>query len=581
MFRIRLVHDDTTPANKQVIAAAEAILRAQFSGLPEGDFDKLSGQLRDPLSHQFRSVLFAAEDARGALKGFALMLHAPDLDFAYLEYLSAAPGDTGGGIGGALYERVREEASALGVVGLFYECLPDDPALSPDPQQRAQNAARLKFYERYGARPIIGTAYETPVKPGDTDPPYLVYDDLGTGRVLSRELGRSVARAILERKYGALCPPSYVEQVVSSFIDDPVRLRPARYPGKANGGQPILQRARQIALIINDKHQIHHVHERGYVQAPVRIESILNEIRPTELFEECQVREFNEAHIRAVHQADFVDYLKLACAQVPEGKSIYPYVFPIRNQARPPKDLPLRAGYYCIDTFTPLHRNAWPAAKRAVDCALSGARLLLEGYRVAYALVRPPGHHAEHKSFGGFCYLNSAAIAANYLSHYGRVALLDVDYHHGNGHQDIFYGRGDVLTISLHGHPRTTYPYFSGFDDEVGEGEGLGYNLNIPLREGLDGAAYRDALDQALKRVRGFRPRYLIVSLGLDTAKGDPTGTFTLRATDFDANGRRIGVLGPTLVVQEGGYRTRSLGVASRHFFTGLWSASVRAVQPR
>ncbi len=136
--------------------------------------------------------------------------------------------------------------------------------------------------------------------------------------------------------------------------------------------------------------------------------------------------------------------------------------------------MPVRAGYYCIDTFTPLNRNAYTAAKGAVDCALTAASQILTGYRISYALVRPPGHHAESKVFGGFCYFNSSAMAANYLSVHGRVAVLDVDYHHGNGTQDIFYQRDDVLTVSIHGHPSFAYPYFSGFSEETGEEKGLG-----------------------------------------------------------------------------------------------------------
>jgi len=153
------------------------------------------------------------------------------------------------------------------------------------------------------------------------------------------------------------------------------------------------------------------------------------------------------------------------------------------------------------------------------------------------------------------------------------VALLDIDYHHGNGSQDIFFGRSDVLTVSLHGAPRLTYPYFSGFPDERGTGEGLGFNVNLPLPEGTGGEEYRSVLRGALQRVRRFAPRYLVVSLGLDTAKGDPTGSFTLRTPDFHWNGHLIGQLGPaTLVVQEGGYRTRSIGANARSFFQGLAS---------
>ena len=187
------------------------------------------------------------------------------------------------------------------------------------------------------------------------------------------------------------------------------------------------------------------------------------------------------------------------------------------------------------------------------------------------SLVRPPGYHAERRAFGGFCYFNFAA-AAHYLSSFGNVAILDLDYHHGNGQQDIFYERSDILTLSIHGHPRFAYPYFSGFEDEKGSGTGAGFNVNYPLPEGIDGEKYREVLEKSLKNIRKFDPDFLIIALGLDTARGDPTGTWTLQARDFEENGKMVGRLHlPTLVIQE--YNSRNLGVNARHFFVGLWNA--------
>ncbi len=579
MFRIRRVYDDLLPADKETLRQVKRILKAQFSGLERQEIESLGEKLRNPFKQRFRSVLFVAEQHLRKVIGFALVMYEPELSFFYLDFIAADPEIKIHGVGGALYQTVRDEARSLGVKGIFFECLPDEPGEGRTPEVLKQNRARLRFYERFGARPLVNTGYEMPVKPGDKDMPHLVFDGLDGPRSLRRAYARKVIRAVLERKYGHLCPPEYVQAVVRSVRDDPVQIRPPRYvktPGTVREVGPVV-RADLITLVVNDRQAIHHVHDRGYVEAPVRISRIMRELSKTSLFEIVKPEEYPLTWIKAVHDADFVEYLRRMCLRVPEGKSVYPYVFPIRNSTRPPKEMPVRAGYYCIDTFTPLNRNAYFAAKRAVDCTLTAAKRVLEGSRLAYALVRPPGHHAERRVFGGFCYFNNNAVAANFLSAHGKVAILDLDYHHGNGQQSIFYERSDVFTVSIHGHPSFAYPYFSGFAEEVGKGPGKGHNLNLPLHEEVDGPHYRKALERALKAIQSFRPSFLVVALGLDTARGDPTGTWNLMAKDFEQNGFEVGSLRlPTLVVQEGGYRTRTLGINARNFFKGLSNGARR-----
>jgi acetoin utilization deacetylase AcuC-like enzyme/GNAT superfamily N-acetyltransferase len=577
MFRIRRIYDNLLPADRDAIRQVQEILSTVIEGVHPDEVEQLPERLRNPFRERFLTTLFIAEKPPGRVQGFALLLHDPALRFAFLDYIAAAPGTSGRGVGGALYGRLLEEVRNLRMRGLFFEALPDDPEICRRPEKLKENADRLRFYESFGARVVAGTAYETPVGPGDPCPPYLVFDDLGTGEPLRRDFARRVVRAVLERKYGYLCPPQYVERVVASFRDDPVRLREPSAPRKAPPRPAASAAQAPIRMVVNDRHSIHHVRERGYVEAPVRVVSILNQLDGSGLVQRIEPRAYPESCIRAVHDPGLVDYLRRACAAAPEGKSVYPYIFPIRNAARPPRDLSVQAGYWCIDTFTPIHRNAYLAARRGVDCTLTAADEILAGRRFAYALVRPPGHHAERRAFGGFCYFNNAAVAAQYLSSHGPIAILDVDYHHGNGQQDIFWDRDDVLTVSIHGDPSFAYPYFSGFEDERGGGPGEGFNLNLPLPELVDGPAYRVALERALERIAAFRPLIVIVALGFDPAKGDPTGTWLLTARDFAANGRMIGGLGlPTLVVQEGGYRTRTLGLNARSFFEGFLAGALR-----
>ncbi|MBN2399899.1 MAG: histone deacetylase family protein [Candidatus Aminicenantes bacterium] len=573
MFRIRKIYDLHTPGNRKALDQALAILRSHFTAVKPEKVNEITARIENPIKYKFQAVLFVAEDEKNKVKGFAIMLAAADLKFAFLDFIATRKGILASGIGSAIYQRIREEAEAMGAVGLFFECLPDDEILCRMPRLIKENKARLKFYEKFGARPIQGTKYETPVKEGDLCPPYLVFDDLGRGAPLARDMAQMIVKAILERLYGNYCPPDYVQMVVDSIVDDPVRIRPPRYSKKNPSSLETTLRIknRRIMLIVSEGHQIHHIRERGYVESPVRINSILAEINKTDFFVRVPTEPYPEKFIRDVHSSNLVGFIKKVSKEIDPGTSLYPYVFPIRHPDRPPKEFWVTAGYYCIDTFTPLSRYTYQAARRAVDCALTGVDLLLQGQPLAYALVRPPGHHAESRVFGGFCYFNSAAVAAQYLSRFSRVAILDLDYHHGNGTQEIFYRRKDVLTVSIHGNPSFAYPYFSGFRKERGMGSGMGYNLNIPLPENLSGVEYHMALKKALNRVADFRPEFLVIPFGADTANGDPTGTWSLKAADFHANGIMIGAMRlPKLVIQEGGYRTRQLGVNVLAFLEGL-----------
>ncbi|TFG48132.1 MAG: N-acetyltransferase, partial [Candidatus Brocadiia bacterium] len=202
MFRIRRIFDDVLPANRHALESVQNILRIQFYGLSQSKIDRIPDLLRNPFVYDFRSILYIAEEPSSSkVKGFALLCHDPKLRFCYLDYLATEKHTIGRGIGGALYERVREEAALLKVTGLFFECLPDDPALCKNPDILKLNKTRLRFYETFGARPIANTAYETPVNPQGDNAPYLVFDDLSQQVTLSRDYVRQIVKSILNRKY--------------------------------------------------------------------------------------------------------------------------------------------------------------------------------------------------------------------------------------------------------------------------------------------------------------------------------------------------------------------------------------------
>jgi len=283
--------------------------------------------------------------------------------------------------------------------------------------------------------------------------------------------------------------------------------------------------------------------------------------------------------VSAVHAADYLDFLESAWREwrkVGGAPEVIPNVHPARGLASMPSGIVGRAGFHQADTACPIGEHTWVAALSAAQCAAHAARLVHAGEPVAYALSRPPGHHAFSDMAGGFCYLNNTAIAAEVLARQGlRVAILDVDVHHGNGTQAIFYRRRDVLHVSIHRDPGHYYPYFWGYGHERGEADGVGFNLNLPQPPGTGDDAYGVALEDAKGAIRRFMPDALVVALGLDTFEGDPLQGMRITTGGFERIGASVAALGlPVVLVQEGGYPCPELGANLEHFLGGFEAGS-------
>jgi acetoin utilization deacetylase AcuC-like enzyme len=314
------------------------------------------------------------------------------------------------------------------------------------------------------------------------------------------------------------------------------------------------------------------------VERPARAERILSALTADGGFHLEAPTAHGRAPIQAVHAHGMIRLLEEASRQAGDTE-LFPDSFRHAGFAvsgREPEDLNGRLGWWCFDTGTPILAGSYAAARAAVDAALTAADLVLDGERAAYALCRPPGHHAAHAMYGGFCYFNNAAIAAEYVGRRTRqrVAILDLDYHHGNGTQQIFYAREDVLYVSLHADPPRAFPYFSGHADETGTGPGLGATRNLPLPSGTTDAEYLVALDQALEYLQPRAAGVTIVSLGIDTYVHDPLGDFALTTAAYAECGRRLNAVGTNvLVLQEGGYYLPDLGENVRQFLLALRGA--------
>jgi acetoin utilization deacetylase AcuC-like enzyme len=295
----------------------------------------------------------------------------------------------------------------------------------------------------------------------------------------------------------------------------------------------------------------------------------------------------SSAAIAQIHSTRYVDFLRTAWLQWlaldgnNQGAQPFPSVWPVRGLRSDlePTNFIAKLGLYSMDNGTPLDAGTWSVTKKAADAGVHAAQLIcsngLGRERAVFCATRPPGHHAGADFMGGYCFLNHAAIAAQALRNFGhaKVAIVDVDFHHGNGTQEIFYARGDVFYASIHGDPRTEYPFYLGYADERGIGEGSGANFNIPLAARTDSTDWFAAFSLTFVQVQQFQPSALVISLGLDTFADDPIANFNLSSLDYIELGRRIaGLKLPTIFILEGGYAAQSLGVNAVNVIEGFES---------
>lgn len=332
-------------------------------------------------------------------------------------------------------------------------------------------------------------------------------------------------------------------------------------------------------------HQLHAPNEivvRGTVvpnlESPARAEALLASLL-AEGHERVTPEGWDGRWISAVHDLGYLGFLESAYERwqtVPNAsRLIHAHAFAHHSARVRPQSIQGQVGFYLAGGSSPIAEGTWQAALGSAHAALEASKLVLQGEREAYALCRPPGHHAYSDFGGGFCYLNNVAIAANYLARQlGRVAILDIDTHHGNGTQSIFYQRSDVHFVSVHGDPNVLFPFYAGYTHERGEGEGAGYNLNLPLPLKSEDPAWLAAISEGMTSITNYAPSALLVSLGFDPFKGDPSSDLAVSTEGFRAAGERIGAYrGPVVLVQEGGYLVDKLGENLNAFLDGFMRA--------
>ena len=338
-----------------------------------------------------------------------------------------------------------------------------------------------------------------------------------------------------------------------------------------------------MLTVFSEKHKLRNAKTELYggelvppFECPVRAEHILQRVQDVGLGEVVAPADFDIEHITRIHDPDFIRFLE-SCWQEwvatgYKGEAI-PTCWPARGMRQiRPNHIDGKLGYYALATETSISNGTWEAARASANVALTAQAALRDGAREAFALCRPPGHHAAADMYGGYCFINNAAVAVQAFIDQGaaRVALLDVDFHHGNGSQAIFYNRSDVMFLSLHGDPTEAFPHFLGYADETGHGNGEGFNHNYPMMPGTTYQTWGQALADACGKIEHYAPDALVISLGVDTFEQDPISFFKLCSDDFKRYGATIAGLNlPTLFIMEGGYAVEEIGINAVNVLEG------------
>jgi acetoin utilization deacetylase AcuC-like enzyme/GNAT superfamily N-acetyltransferase len=542
-----------------------------FDRLFNYDFEKtyaakIIHTLENKTEYDYEPILIVADDENQNVKAFTYCVYFPDVKYAYLDYIASLPEEKSKGIGGALYEALREFLANKGAKGIFLEAYSYDTGSS---LKKEQNLRRAKFYEKFGAYPILNPVWAEVSNKYKWDITHLYFDGLGYEKPLTSKEVKKAVKRILVTLYDYRLSDDFIRKIVDSFKDNPVRFKKINKKNRKPHVKSFDSKIKPLKIFKSFEFKKNHEKSKGYYEKPAKSKLILKGI-PHNSYETENIITLNVQEVLEVHDKNMVQSIENFCRKISSDRCLYIETFSnLENRHESISDLNL--SYYCKDAITPFTKDTYTDALLSASVSAKAAASLIEGNRFVYSLNHLPGHIAGKKSFGGYSYFNNGAIAASILAKIGKTVILDIDFHHFSGTQDIFYSRNDVLTISIHGNPKNHYPFFTGTEEETGEGDGKGFNFNFPLKAMCGENKYLDTLDRAIPLILCYKPLWLIVCIGFDVMKNDPTGNFGLSDVSMQKIAQKIGKLSlPTLFIQEGAYNSSNQIKGAKAFFSGI-----------